>query len=836
MPAQGSLIRLSLAFLQRDWRAGELRLLVLALLVAVAALSSVGFFVDRVRAALQTQASQLLGGDLVVASNNAPPAALVERARELGLRRARTVVFPSMATVHRGSEPAALLASVKAVEDGYPLRGGLRIDEREAPGIPAAGSVWVDPSLLVALEIEIGQQIQLGRSNFRVAGLVTLEPDRGNNFVNFAPRVLMRLDELEATGLIQPASRVTWRLLLAGEPEAVKRFEREISAGSGASGLRVESLENGRPELRATLDRAQQFLSLVSLLSALIAAVAIALAARRFAQRHLDACAVMRAIGLTQDRLVALLLTEMFWLALVAGVLGSMIGWLAHLALVGLAGQSLRLDLPVAGPWPAVQASVAGLALLLGFAALPLARLAGVPPLRVLRRDLGSGSASVWGTLVLSVFSFALLLFWFAGDPKLASYALAGFLAASVLFAAGAWLVLSALGPVRRLLGAGAANAALRVALASSSRRRGASVAQVAALAAGLMALMLLTVTQRDLLSSWQKASPPDAPNRFIINIQPDQKDAVMQGLAQAGILRVELLPMIRARLVGLNGEDIDVTRFDADRARRLVEREFNLSYMAQMQSHNRLLEGRWLDPKAAEISVETGLMKTLGLKVGDRLSFEIAGESVEVAIVGTRKLAWDSLNVNFFVVASPAAMQDRPQTWVAAFHLPEALATLPNRLAAQHPNLTIFDMGAIVRQVQGILGQVVKAVQFLFIFTLVAGLVVLHAALSSSRDERLREAALMRALGASRAQLRRAQVFELAAMGGVAGLLAAIGASAIGAVLADRVFQFDYEIRWSVLPLGLAVGAALAMLAGALGLRSVVNAPPLQTLRESAQ
>lgn len=835
MPSQGSLIRLSLAFLRRDWRAGELRLLVLALLVAVAALSSVGFFVDRVRGALQSQASQLLGGDLVVASNNAPSAALLDRARGLGLRTARTVVFPSMATVSRGADTATVLASVKAVDEGYPLRGGLRIDERELPGLPPVASVWVDPALLVALEIEVGQQIQLGRSSFRVAGLVTLEPDRGNNFVNFAPRVLMRLDELEATGLIQPASRVTWRLLVSGQADVVKRFEGQLKVDGIGSGQRVESLENGRPELRATLDRAQQFLSLVSLLSALISAVAIALAARRFAQRHLDACAVMRAIGVTQRRLVALLLTEMVWLALVAGVLGSFLGWLAHLALVELAGPSLRLDLPVASPWPAVQASVAGLVLLVGFAALPLARLAGVPPLRVLRRDLGSGGASVWATLMISMISFAVLLFWFAGDPRLASYALAGFLAASVLFAAGSWLALRALGPLRRLLGVGAANAALRVALASSSRRRGASVAQVAALAAGLMALMLLTVTQRDLLSSWQKASPPDAPNRFIINIQPDQKDAVMQTLSQAGISRVELLPMVRARLVSLNGEDIDPDRFEGERARRMVEREFNLSYMSVMQSHNRLIQGRWLDPAAAEITVETGLMQTLGLKLGDRLRFDIAGELVDLALVGTRKLAWDSLNVNFFVVASPAAMKDRPQTWVAAFHLPDALASLPNRLAAQFPNLTIFDMGAIVRQVQGILGQVVRAVQFLFIFTLVAGLVVLHAALSSSRDERLREAALMRALGASRAQLRRAQVFELAALGGLSGLLAAIGASAIGVLLADRVFQFDYDIRWSVLPLGLAVGAALATLAGFLGLRSVVNAPPLQTLRESA-
>lgn len=833
MAGTGALLRLSLIFLHRDWRAGELRLLLLALIVAVAALSSVGFFVDRVRAALQGQAAQLLGGDLVIATTEAPHMALLERAEALGLRAARTVVFPSMATSHRAGDAQAVLASVKAVDPGYPLRGGLRVDQQEVSESPLKGTVWVDPSLLGALEIQVGDTLQLGRSSFRVAGRVTLEPDRGSNFVNFAPRILMRLDELEATGLIQPASRVTWRLLVAGDRAAVQRFE-QAAAQTPMPGQRLETLETGRPELRATLDRAQQFLALVSLLSALVAAVAIGLAARRFAARHLDACAVMRAMGVTQKALMAILLAQAFWLALGAGLVGSAIGWLAHLALVALASSSIRLALPQPGIWPAIQATVAGGVLLLGFAALPLVRLAGVPPLRVLRRDLGSLAASTWATLGLSLTSFALLLFWFARDPRLAGFALLGFGAASALFGTVSWLALLALSPIRRMLGSGAANAALRVALASTARRRGASVAQISALAAGLMALLLLTVTQRDLLESWQRASPPDAPNRFVINIQPDQKDAVVSRLTQAGIRDIEVLPMIRARLVAINGDEIGPDRFQSDRARRLVEREFNFSYMTTMQRHNRLISGRWLDPQAAEVSVESGLMQTLGLQLGDRLRFEIAGEAIELAVVGTRKVAWDSLHVNFFVVASPAAMQDRPQTWITAFHLPEAQERLATELVREFPNLTVFDMGVIVRQIQGILGEVVRAVQFLFVFTLLAGVVVLHAALASSRDERMREAALMRALGASRAQLRRAQVFELAAVGALSGLLAAIGATAIGALLAEQVFQFEVDLRWSILPLGAVLGALLATLAGALGLRSVAQTPPLQTLRET--
>lgn len=830
---KASFLPLSLIFLKRDWRAGELRLLAIALIVAVTALASVGFFVDRVRAALEGQAAQLLGADLVLASNEAPEPSLLQRAAEAGLQAARTVVFPSMAA---GDDPAGLpvLVSVKAVDAGYPLRGGLRVDDQEVRGIPAPGEVWVDPGVLSALDLRPGDSVSLGQSRFRISGQISLEPDRGNNFVNFAPRVLMRLDELEATGLVQPASRVTWRLLVAGEPARVKAFEAAARA-EGVGAQRIETLENGRPELRATLNRAQQFLALVSLLTALVCAIAIALAARRFAERHLDACAVMRALGIRHRTLMAALMAQMVWLSLAAGLVGSALGWLAHFMLVQLAGSSVRLDLPAPSLWPALQAVVAGGVLLLGFAAVPLARLAGVPPLRVLRRELGSGAASSWVTLGLSLSSFAALLFWFAGEPRVATVALLGFAGASLLFGGVAWLALLTLAPIRRLLGTGSAQAALRVALASSMRRRGATVAQLAALSVGLMALLLLTVTQHDLLESWRRASPQDAPNRFIINIQPDQKDEVMSRLRAAGIVQVELLPMIRARLIAINDEAVESQRFDSDRARRLVEREFNISYMAQMQSHNRLVSGRWLDPARAEISVETGLMQTLGLRVGDRLQFDIAGEAIALDLVGTRKVAWDSLHVNFFVVASPAALQDRPQTWITAFHLPAQQERLVKALVQEFPNLTVFDMGAIVRQVQTILSQVVRAVQFLFVFTLVAGVVVLHAALSSSQDERRREAALLRALGASRSQLKRAQVIELAVLGGLAGVLAAVGASLIGLALAEQVFQFEYAVRWVVLPVGLLIGALLAVLAGLFGLRRVTQTPPLQTLRDSA-
>lgn len=831
---------LSFLFLRRDFRAGELWLLAAALAVAVGAISSVGFFVDRVRLALEQQARQLLGADLVLASDAMPTAALLAQAERLGLTVARTVGFPSMVSATAGAPgqvPAVVLASVKAVSAGYPLRGGLRVmespggPEQPVQGGPQRGTIWLDPALAQGLSLKPGDSVQLGDSTFRIARLIALEPDRGANFANFAPRAMIALEDLEATRLVQPASRVTWRTQIAGPEPNVARFRAWVN-DEAPRGLRIESLEGGRPELRATLDRARQFLSLVSLLAALIAAVAIAVAARRFAQRHLDGCAVMRAIGITQSRLLAALLLEMLWLGLLAGGVGCAIGAAAQAVLAHLAGPALQLELPSPSAVPAAQALVAGLLLLLGFAAVPLARLSGVPPLRVLRRDLGAPPVSAWLAGLAALGAFALVLLWFAQDRKLAGFALLGFGVAGLLFTGAAWAAIRLLAPLRHLIGHGVANAALRVALASWSRRQGASIAQTAALSVGLMALVLLTVTQGDLLDSWRRATPADAPNRFLINVQPDQRDAVAADLQAAGIRDVQLMPMIRGRLVSINGQPVDLSRYDSDRARRLLDREFNLSYLDTQQAHNRTVQGRWLDPSKPEASMEVGIMNTLGLAIGDRLGFDIAGETVEVTAVGARKVAWDSMQVNFFMILSAAALRDRPQTWITAFHLPAARAELTSTLVARYPNVTVFDTTAIVRQVQSILEHVVRAVQFLFAFTLAAGVMVLYAALASTRDERIREAGLMRALGASRSQLRRAQLVELAATGALAGLLAALGAMAVGAVLAAQIFQFDFAARWSTVPLAVLAGAMLSVLAGWMSLRSVIDSPPLATLR----
>jgi putative ABC transport system permease protein len=819
----------------RDWRAGELRLLAAALVTAVAAVTSVGFLVDRIRLGLERDASQLLGADLVLSSDSPIDAALAGRARAAGLQTAGTVVFPSMALSESDRDRNAL-AAVKAVSTGYPLRGRLRVSE--APGttdaptadVPAQGDVWVDTQLLQSIGANVGDRIKLGESSFRIARVIAIEPDRGAQFINFAPRVMLNVADLPATQLIATGSRVTYRLLLAGEREAVRAFGATLEKQL-ARGQRLESLEGGRPEMQRTLERAQRFLALVALLAAMIAAVAVAAGARRFSLRHLDSCAMMRCLGLAQADIFRLFALEFLLVGLAACVVGMLAGYAFHFGLLSMLGSLIRTTLPLPSLLPAVQGLACGLVLLLGFALPPLAQLRQVPPLRVLRKDIGlpTGRAAL-GYLVGLVGFFALLL-WSADDLKIGALTAGGFAIGLVVFALVAWLALQLLRPLRVMTGK--LGISWRFALAAVQRRPAATVVQLVSLAVGLMALLLLTVTRTDLVNAWRSSAPPDAPNRFIVNIQPDQVDALDARLRAAGV-DAPISPMVRGRLVEVNGRPVGPENFTGDRAQRLVDREFNISYATDAPTHNRITAGRWFQDGSDELSLEVGIADTLGLKIGDAMTFDIVGERVTARVTSLRKVNWDSMRANFFVITPPSLLAGKPASFITAFHLPAARAGLSGDLLREFPNLTVIDTTAVFRQVQAVIDQVVAAVEFLFVFTLAAGVLVLYAALASSRDERVREAGLLRALGASRQQLSRAQVAEMICIGGLAGFLAAAGASGIGWALARYAFEFDYVVSPWVFASGIGGGALAALVGGWFGLRGVLNTPPLATLREA--
>ncbi|WP_153111558.1 ABC transporter permease [Propionivibrio limicola] len=832
-----------LKMLRREGSSGELHLLAAALVIAVAALTAVGFFTDRVRQALTLEANQLIGADLVLTSDHPWSTTISDEVKRRGLENTETRTFPSMVTTTGGGDLArAQLAEIKAVSEGYPLRGNLRIaPQLYAPdavtkAIPLPGAVWIDERLAAALEARVGDVLSVGRSNLRVSAVLTLEPDRGVNFFSVAPRLLMNLTDIEATALIQPGSRVSYRLLVAGEYNEIKKL-RSIVYKLLEHGARVEDSETARPEIRSALERAQRFLGLAALLTVVLAAVAVSLASRRYMQRHLDSCAIMRCLGATQGALLGIHAGQFVVLGVVACVVGAGIGYVAHFALYAWLAHLLATPLPGPGWLPLLQGVLTGLLLLMGFSLPPLFQLKNVSTLRVLRRELVSGTLPFFRLFVgyaIGLAALAGLMFWVAGELRLGSYVVGGFSLAMVVFATVARLSIRLLNLFRH--GSGKANGHIgwRYGFASLERRSGASVIQIVALSLGFMALLLLTVTRNDLLSAWQAALPPEAPNRFAVNIQPEQLAGVRQFYASSG-LHPEFSPMVRGRLIRVNGIEVSPSQYDDDRAKRLVEREFNLSYRLALPEGNAVTAGRWfgeVDEGQGIASVEEGLANRLGLRVGDRLEFNIAGDSVEVRIVGLRKLNWDSMRVNFFVLTPPKVLERYPASWITSFYLAPERTDFVNRLIREFPNLTVIDVAAIVRQLQSILDQVARAVQFIFLFTLAAGIVVLYAALASAAEERRYELAVMRALGARREQLRRALLAEFAAVGALSGLIAALGASAIGQALASKAFQLEVGINLWLMPAAMAGGAVVVMAAGWFAAARLISTPPLEALR----
>ena len=834
-------LRLGWRTLWRDLRAGELRLLILAVLLAVAALTAVGFFADRLKGGLQRDARQLLGGDAVIRSDNPTPAVFAAKARELGLDATGNYGFPTMARARDDQGGASKLVSLKAVAPGYPLRGSLQTaTANDLPGqttrdIPAPGEVWVDGALLESLELKVGDPLLLGDAELRIARVIVLEPDRGGGFMSFSPRVMLNEGDVARTALVQPASRVSYRFAVAGEPRAVKAFTEwtdGVLQQPDMRGARLESFESGRPEMRQTLDRAEKFLNLVALLAALLSAVAVALAARGFAASHLDDCAMLRVLGQSQRTIAMAYAFEFAVIGLVASGLGVAIGYAVHYVFVLLLAGLVETALPAATFWPVAFGLGMGLTLLFAFGLPPVLQLAKVPPLRVIRRDVGGLKPASAAVLGIGVAGFATLLIAASSDLKLGLIAVGGFAGAVLVFALLSWVAVKVL---RRSVNETTAPRWLVLATRQISARPVYAVVQVSALAVGLLALILLVLLRTDLVSSWRKATPPDAPNRFVINVMPDQSDAFQKSLRDAGVAKFDWYPMIRGRLVSINDKPVSPDDYVDDRAKRLVDREFNLSNSAEAPPHNEVTRGAWKPDAPGELSVEDGLAETLGLKLGDTLRFDIGGIPSDARITSLRKVDWGSLHANFFVMYTVAQLPDVPVTYMGAFRAPETKG-FDNALVRAYPNVTNVDMSATILQVQRVLDQVIRAVEFLFGFTLAAGMVVLFAAVTATREERAREFAVMRAVGARASLLRQVQRAELIGVGLLAGFLASIVASAIGWGLARYVFDFTWTASPLVLVGGALAGAALALAAGWWGLREVLRRPVVDTLRRAAQ
>lgn len=854
--------RLSLRMLRRDWRAGELRVLLAAIIIAVACVTSVSFFTDRIQQALNYQSGELLAADMRVVADHPLPVTIREAAKGSDLLTAETRSFRSMIRakadmvedVESGkanSLPTSQLAEIKAASDGYPLRGSLKIapvlfaPEQEVHSLPQPGEAWADPQLLQQLGVRVGDVLQLGYAEFRIAAVLTYEPDRSGDMFSIAPRLLINMHDLPSTGLVQEGSHIRYRILLAGEPNSVAKYRKALLPRL-QRGERIEGAEDARPEIRNAMQRAQQFLGLAAVVAVMLACVAIAMAARRYAQRHLDTCAMLRCFGASQSRINYIFLLQLVVLSLFAGPLGVLCGFLAQHGLVSLLGQLIIAELP-APSWNAVWVGVlVVLGGVLGFALPPVLQLRNVPALRVLHRVVGESTHALSSLSALAyLFGFvmlALLVIYQAGSILLGGILLSGLLATLLLL----WLVATILmwllkfnvhGFLRDLLGRSAA--AWHLGLVNLTRNTRASTTQVMAFGVGLMVLLLLTIVRGDLLQGWAKGLAEDAPNRFVINIQPQQLAAVQDYFAQQGMDHVELFPMVRGRLTAINDTPVSEQQYTNPRARRLAAREFNLSWADELQIDNKITQGKWWGKQAHadsrllhELSVEEGIAETLGIQLGDQLTYTIAGESFTATVSSLRSVQWDSFHANFFVLAPPGALDAYPASYITSFYLPAAKSALLDNLVKQFPNLTVIDIAAIMNQVRLIIERVSLAVEFVFLFTLAAGLLVMAAAIQSTLDVRLHENAVLRALGARRQRLWQSLAVEFFALGGLAGILAAFFASVLGLVVAQQVLEMEYLFNpwlwvWGLLGGGVGVG-----LAGIVGTRQVVNSPPLAVLR----
>jgi len=824
------LLRLALRLLYRQWRSGELLVLALALLIGVAAMTAVGMFTDRIRLVLTQEAGELLAADLSLSSNRPLKPEWLAKVEDLGLEHAR---FTELRTVVLAANQVQLVEA-KGVDDRYPLRGALRIRDRvgAAPTVtqrgPAAGSVWPDAMLAGRLGLKVGDTLQLGTLSLRVAAILSYEPDRAGSMFTIAPRLMFNLQDLPKTGLIGVGSLRHEHLLVAGNHDAIQGLEAWLQPQLTPS----ENLRNsreGRPELVSALQRAEHFLGLAALMAVLLAGVAIAIAAHRYARRHFDAAAVMRCMGAGGNTVLQLFALSLLLMGFIAALSGVAVGFAAQEVLAQLLRGLFNQPLPPPGWLPVWFGLSVGLLMLLGFALPPLAALRHVPPLRVLRRELAPDAAGML-VRIAAVCSALLLCGWQAGEWKLALMVMAGVTATVLLLALFGWLMIRGLQGLRRRGGV-----AWHYGVANLSRRMSATVVQLVALGLAVMVLLLLTLVRTDLLSNWQQQLPADASNTFLINVQQSQVAPLKHFLQQAGVNDVVFSPMVKGRLLAINDKAVAADDYQQERAQRLVKREFNLSWATQMGADNRIVAGDWwqADAAAMQWSVEEGLAQTLGIAMGDALTFDIAGTTLVGKVSSLRSVQWDSFRVNFFVIAPPGYLPATQASYITSFYLPPSLHQTSSALLHQFPTITLIDVDEVMQRVRAIIERVALGVEFVFAFTLLAAITVLLAAVQSSLDERVREVAVMRTLGAGNALLHRAVLAEFILLGLLAGLLAALTASAVAWGLSYWVFEMPWTFNPWVLVAGVLVGGLIIPLCGMLATRRVLHTPPLLLLRQ---
>jgi putative ABC transport system permease protein len=824
---------LILRFALRDWRAGELRLLVSAILLAVGTVSGISLFVDRLSGALLSESATYLAADRVIASTQPTPDAFTDAAVRLGLATARTMTFPSMVFAGERNQ----LVAVKAVSDGYPLRGVLSLAAAPfGPGtivheLPPQGSVWLDSRLFPALGVVVGDTITVGVADLRIAGVLRDEPDRGGSFADFGPRLLMRIEDVPRTEVVKPGSRIFYRLLIAGAKKPLAALHREIKPQLGAS-FRWMSIRQASPSIGTALGRAQSFMLLGGLLAVLLAGVAVALAAHRYARRHYDHVAILKTLGATPTEIQWGYLGLLGLVGAIASAAGLALGVLVHLAILAALSAYLPVQLPLPGIKPLLVGAASGFACLAAFGLPPLLSLRSISPMRVMRRDLEQAGVSRWLTYGCAAFGGIGLLIWYTDNWRLTLWTLVGIVGVSTVFAGIALVMLRA----GRRLGM-QAGSTWRLALAGLARRRGESVAQILIFGLAIMLLLILILLRTALLQEWRTVMPEHAPNHFLMNVAPEQLQP-LQNMMRGHVERMdELYPMTRGRIVAVNG--VASKRWQALQKKGAntdpnLDSERNLSWTATLPANNRIEAGEWWPPQggAPSVSLEEQYAQAAGVNVGDVLTFDVGGLPITARVASIRRVEWNSMAPNFFILFSPGALSDLAVTYMSSFYLPPAQKVFLNELLAAFPTITVIEVDRVIEQIQSIMGRVTQAVEVVLGLVLGAGCLVLVASIQASSDDRLGEHALLRTLGASSRLIRGALGAEFALLGFFGGLLAAFGAEATVYMLDKHVFELPAHLHGWVWIAGPTIGAAIVAAVGLFGTRSLIASPPMLVLR----
>lgn len=872
---KSKMIRNIIIHFWRELKSGELTLLILCLIVAISASTSVGFFADRIQGAVNRQSNELLAGDLKLSSSQKIPVRYAELAKKQGLNIAS---YESMQGVVSIADKFTLV-EIKAVSQAYPLRGQLKTKTTpQAMGVPELhipniGDIWVDTRLFNEMNLTLGQMLTLGEKTFTLKKILDFEPDRGGDIFNLSPRVMINTEDIAATKLIMPGSRVRYILLLSGENTALQNFQTAFKKNGNHNNtedqpeIRLQTIEDTQPALKNALIRAEHFMNLAALISLALASCGIGLSAHQFAKKRYETVAILRALGTSKNTILTLFISTLILLSLTASIMGVIIGYIFQMGLVNLlAGLIAQTELPAPSLMPMFVGTLIGLITTLGFAVPPVLALSHTSPMRVLRSDLPTTNISTLARYVYAYAILCVLFLWRAGELKLGLIAITSLTVSFGLFYGFGYLLLTILGHFS--LGTWA-----RLGQKNILHRRETSLLQLTVIGFSLMILLLLTLVRQDLIVAWDKSLPTDTPNQFIINIPTTDVTQVKDWIIKNRQLPTEatrlnatdpennanhmtFYPIIRGRITAVNGNAFSSDLYQDENAKRFAKREYNLSWTDQLPKGNTLVNGNFpprvieqlgtqsqdsqnlgntslnLSQKIIEISIEDRLAAILNFKIDDHITFSINGEKIETRISSMRSIDWGTINANFFILFPNNVLNDMPKTWMSAFYWPKAQQAQLSALIKSHPAVTLIDVGSITDRIKILIERVSLTITAILGFTLVAGILVLFTAIQTTQADRIREIALCKTFGAKRMVLRNALISEFAILGGLSGILTGIFAYLISLILIKFIFDLPSYPSPLTLLLGVIAGILIVLSSGYIGCRRFLNRSPMNILR----